>query len=85
VAQDVRRRIGLRKEPTAGRKALPSADRLPRRHQETDGRPAISDQLGELQAVERARHLDVGEQQIDVAAFFKRLQSRAVPSATMTA
>ena len=48
--------------------------RLPRRHDQMDRRPAVTDRVRQLQAAKRARHLNVGKDGVYVGPAFQNLE-----------
>jgi hypothetical protein len=48
----------------------------PRRDHQPNVRPALGDMLGQGEAIHRARHVDVSEQDADVSPAFQKLERR---------
>jgi hypothetical protein len=63
--------IRLGKKAAACRQAAFLEDGVARREDEFDRGPALADMVGQFDAVHRARHLDVGEDEVDVGAGFE--------------
>lgn len=63
--------VGFREEPASGGEVALFEDCCAGGNNQPDRRPPIVYVMGELDAVHRARHLNIGEHQIDIVSRFK--------------